>query len=350
MPILDFILDISVAVSDIVVTFARSTAETFTDRRDSIDNNWTKQTASDLDVIQPRGIIERVRSVKNIGFLFDRSNAICRLILKKQSGNEDDLFPYIRKGDLDGLETELETIYEKSGLQGVKDAVLKCDVGGGNIIHYAYYIKKYEIGRWLVRKYPCEALAQYSDDCTTINKLENLDVMPEEMPFTGINILHLVLYDKNIDEARWLLEYYFGNSDVVNGGFHSILHAYATGNYYRITSTAYCGSYPIQFAAVTNNIDIFNLLSYYHVESAFKCKYMSKDKPSICVTCGNDDHFKFKQDTGVNAIFFHDRYGNNCLHLCSIRRIPQMYKHIKTTALEAVKSEFERESNVSTTN
>eukprot|EP01035_Chromulina_nebulosa_P007145 gene7145-9642_t len=81
------------------------------------------------------------------------------LILEEQTESHkrhDNLFYWVRYGDLNTLKEKIITVLE--GNFEEDDVINKRDAVGGHIIHQAYLLENYKIGRWLVQKYPHIAL------------------------------------------------------------------------------------------------------------------------------------------------------------------------------------------------
>lgn len=81
------------------------------------------------------------------------------------------------------------------------DGVLTRDSVGATIFHVAYLFKHYEIGRWLVKKYPREALQPFSDKFPPW-LLDLFPPLKKEkyakrsgfiMPYSGETILHMTI-------------------------------------------------------------------------------------------------------------------------------------------------------------
>ena len=110
------------------------------------------------------------------------------------------LFHWVQSGDLNTLKDKIEEL---------KTDLTEIDAAGANIIHLAYLYEWYHIGHWLVETYPDLALVPYSDKLPGemggySNKL---------MPYSGENILHMVIVRRNYGEVRWLLDFYRDHKD-----------------------------------------------------------------------------------------------------------------------------------------
>ena len=113
--------------------------------------------------------------------------------------------------------------------------VLKTDAVGANIIHVSYLYKKYEkFGRWLVTQYPTLAVLPYNDEVKYAVRVsavkEDLHAIPKHMPYTGENILHMTVMNRNLEETRWLLDFYRNHEHNTNDGLKTLLMTAATGN------------------------------------------------------------------------------------------------------------------------
>ena len=113
--------------------------------------------------------------------------------------------------------------------------VLKTDAVGANIIHVSYLYEKYEeFGHWLVTQYPTLAVLPYNDEVKHAVRVsavkEDLHVTTELMPYTGENILHMTVINRNLEETRWLLDFYRNHEHNTNNGLKTLLMTAATGN------------------------------------------------------------------------------------------------------------------------
>ena len=130
------------------------------------------------------------------------------LVLEEQTESykrPDNLFYWVRYGDLNTLRERISL--SADGIHE-DDLINKRDAIGGNIIHQAYSLENYRIGRWLVQKYPHIALLPY-DGVLSDEILQKLDVpnYKDLMPNTGENILHMLIIRRNYEEVRWLLNF-----------------------------------------------------------------------------------------------------------------------------------------------
>lgn len=95
------------------------------------------------------------------------------------------------------------------------------------MFHLAYLFKQYEIARYLIKRYPKYALkvSEPSSNINTFklykatiseqqsssssNRLSMLNIQKEDLyQHIGGNILHLLIYQRNIKEIKWLLDFY----------------------------------------------------------------------------------------------------------------------------------------------
>ena len=255
-------------------------------------------------------------------FDIDSEKVFNELILQEQTEShteKENLFYWVRHGDLNTLKERISAVLEEKHIEG-ENLINKRDAVGGHIIHQAYLLENYKIGRWLVQKYPHIALKSYdgvlSDE--TLKNKPDLDVpnYKDLMPNTGENILHMVIVRRNYEEVRWLLDFYKDHKDSVPGGLAKLLTANATGKFFDQKGNFYYGGYPLQFAVCSDNIEIFDLVL------------------SFTSSLNNDAG---KRDP---AIFMRDAFGNTVLHLCVVHCLQSMYRHVFKTAETIIKKEI----------
>ena len=267
------------------------------------------------------------------------------LILEEQTEYHklnNNLFFWVKHGDLNTLREKVQELLKTKGCS--EEALIdERDAAGANIIHLAYLLENYKLGRWLVEVYPFVALRPYSSDLPR-QAIENkpelamLKDMEKMMPYTGENILHMVIVRSNYEEVRWLLDFYKDHKDSVPGGLVRLLTSNAVGSFFKQDGDFYYGGYPLQFAVCSNNIEIFDLVLSF---------------TSTLVSHGVDDSaesgvggeidislLKDLQSLGSNVIFMRDTFGNNVLHLCVIHGLKDMYRHVYTTAETILKREI----------
>ena len=127
-------------------------------------------------------------------------------IVKLQDAEHTDrakIFHWVRLGDLTALKEKI-----------LKDRTIDIsavDAAGANIVHLAYLFEFYHLGHWLVESYPNLALRPYSDRLPP--ELEDMGYSSALMPFTGENILHVVIVRRNYKEVRWLLDFFKDHKD-----------------------------------------------------------------------------------------------------------------------------------------
>lgn len=198
------------------------------------------------------------------------------------------------------------------------------DPVGGNIIHNAYLYKKYAtFGRWLVEHYPTIAVEPFDDSVSYSLRLsaikEGLYITNSDMPYTGETILHMTVIARNLEETRWLVDFYRFHEHHTNDGLKKLLMTAATGSFFHNDGEFYAGAYPIHFAVCCNDTDMFDLIVTY----ASNIKY-GKDKKKL----------------GSNIIFMRDQYGNNCLHLAVHHKLQEMYTHVLDSAKAFLKRDI----------
>lgn len=137
---------------------------------------------------------------KDINFMRD-------YILRQESSLRNDsnsVFYWVALGDLSAMQDKMVSSSFRSQLQEV-------DPTGANIILKAYMSKFYQMGRWMVENYPFMALKPYSNKLPPF--LAKMGYSPDHMPFTGLNILHIVIVRREYEELRWLLDFYKDHRD-----------------------------------------------------------------------------------------------------------------------------------------
>jgi hypothetical protein len=129
----------------------------------------------------------------------------------------------------------------------------------------------------------------------------------------------MCIVKRHLPEVRWLLDFYkdrchaiFKSSDdsksVVRNktGIQVLLNAKVSGQFFK-TEKHYFGETALQFAACTNDTDMFDLV----------LAYVTSEYP--------------------NALFSRDSEGNNLIHLLVKRDLTKMYKHVLKIAKEAIR-------------
>ena len=148
----------------------------------------------------------------------------------------------------------------------------------------------------------------------------------------------MTIVRKNLSETRWLLNFYKGHKGSVPNGLEKLLLGNAVGKFFARSSEFYCGSYPLHFAACSNNTRIFDTILAY--ASALGTNV------TIGVELSINNHTPGGRDTsqhtrlGSNVIFMRDQHGNNCLHLVVNHNLKDMYTHIKQTAYNLIQKEI----------
>jgi nicotinamidase-related amidase len=175
---------------------------------------------------------------------------------------------------------------------------LKYDSIGASLIHQLYKYEKYEIGRWIIKKYPEYSLEPYS----------NLGNESGIMPFTGQNLLHTTILQKNYEETKWLLDFYSRRS---LKELEKLLMGKTIGSYYRYNNKFYFGQTPLHFAVSMCNTEIVDLIISYITQ------------------LNNDD-----------LIFLPDENGNNIIHLSVLQNSISMYEHIKMRFYDIIEQEL----------
>eukprot|EP00667_Euglena_gracilis_P003616 EG_transcript_3627 len=186
--------------------------------------------------------------------------------------HEVGIFGAIQAGDLPRV---LQCIEED------KAALSKRDGAGAAPIHAAFLYGKADLGKVLLQKYPECALHKY------VGTL-----------YTGENILHIAIVQRDVPLALWLLE-----------RSPQLLNAEATGHFFEPAGDAYFGGYPLLFAVSSNQPAI--------VERILCC-----DLPEA--------------PGGLqNSVLLQDRFGNTALHMAVIHDLPAMYDFLLTHTASA---------------
>jgi hypothetical protein len=110
------------------------------------------------------------------------------------------IYELINPGDLEALKEQIATKIKASRYRKIdkveKEVIDERDAAGANIIHLAYLLEDYRIGRWLVETFPQIALLPYShkvseDLLERKPKLKSIPNYNSLMPYAGISILLL---------------------------------------------------------------------------------------------------------------------------------------------------------------
>jgi hypothetical protein len=226
-------------------------------------------------------------------------------------------FPVVH-GDIPGLQLRIEGMTED-------ELCAETDVVGASIVHCAYLYKKYEVAHYLVRKYPKLGLQPYSGKIPQklLDKLEYENIPDPDsykMPYTGENILHMVIVRRNYNEVRWLLDIYRDHKvgkESEGAPLAKLLNSPAKGSMFAREGVFYFGGFPLHFAACSNDKQIFDLVL------------------SFCAFTGDGS-----LALDMHSIFQRDLCGNSILHLCVINCLEDMYKHVHETALTLLRQQI----------
>jgi hypothetical protein len=154
--------------------------------------------------------------------------------LTKNDGKKN-IFYWIRLGDLQEVRKLIEKENPKNWIT---------DAAGGNCVHLSYMFGHYDVGRYLIERYPELGLQTYSGKVLPIlqgtvrglfpdlKKMELTDpdlIAREEqlMPFTGENVLHMVIMQRSYGQVLWLLDFYRNHNDLAeihNGVVSEYVH------------------------------------------------------------------------------------------------------------------------------
>ena len=152
------------------------------------------------------------------------------------------------------------------------DVLNKVDAVGAHPVHYAFLCRMYHIGKEMVVQFPHCAMQVYAKG-----------------PYIGENILHIVIIHGDRELVGWLLDRH-----------PELLNAETTGQFFKPAGHAYFGGYPLLFAVGSNQPEILQ-------------RILDTEPPPSGHPLEND-------------ITMTDRYGNNCLHLCVVHELPEMFK------------------------
>jgi hypothetical protein len=295
----------------------------------------------------------------------------------QQRADPSQIFHFIAKGNLYEVQQELHRI--ESGILGnVKDeltgqwsagvseevyepgpnasAVYDTDCAGANIVHCAYLLKNYHVGRYLVQRYPRLASFPYSGSVVSLTRyiegandaggghateasvslrskldalrkrlsISNDSELEKHMHYTGQNVLHILILHRNYEEVRWLLDFYRDRRHSHPDCCSRILNTDATGSFFDRSGSFYVGSSPLHFAVCSNSTAIFDLV-YGHINAIGGERIGGATAP-----------------LGPDALFSTDKYGNNVLHLCVLHGLENMYQHICDTALQVLRRKLHK--------
>jgi hypothetical protein len=104
-----------------------------------------------------------------------------------------------------------------------------------------------------------------------------VEIPADMMPYTGENILHIIIVRRNLEETRWLLDFYRNHQYSVPGGMQALFNANVTGCLFHPRKSLYFGGYPLHFAVCSNDVNIFDLvLSFASATTVLKHNYGQK--------------------------------------------------------------------------
>ena len=207
-----------------------------------------------------------------------------------------------------GLVQRRERLLVKEALLANPDHLRLTDAVGASIVHHAYLNEDYELGHFLVENFPSQAVLPYASRSTIGN------LLPEHMPYSGQNILHIAIVHRRVREVRWLLDFFNYRRHLLIedpqgrqlNGLQFLLRARAIGRFFAVDSDFYLGETPLHFAACCNDTALFDVvLSYSSIETP-------------------------------DALFSRDSIGNTILHLCVIRGHQRMLSHVVRTVKDFI--------------
>ena len=275
-----------------------------------------------LKVMLGEMVLKRLNSA-NSGKARDFSDEIVKLQAKQHS-DPNKIFHWIQSGDLTALK---EKIAEDPTLD-----IGEHDAAGANIVHLAYLYEFYHIGHWLVESYPDLALKPYSDNVP--EEFADMGFTEGMMPYTGENILHIVIVRRNYKEVRWLLDFFKDHKDSVPYGLAKLLMSNANGNFFDPSGEFYFGGYPLQFAVCSNSQEIFDLVLSF--ASSVEADQVRSEEVEDRQTEGGTPLV-----LGPSVIFMRDSYGNTMLHLCVIHGLTDMFEHVLSIASTILKRDIQ---------
>jgi ankyrin repeat protein len=207
------------------------------------------------------------------------------------------------------------------------------DAMGASLIHVAYLYQNYEVGRFLVEKYPEVALKGYVTrlrEDYSMNKKQTQSPLKayfgHPLPYAGITILHLLTLSERTNdderirkvsdlnaEAEWLL-HYLAYRHPQKGALSCLLTARVVGSFFDsdVSFGAYMGATAWHFAVCSNNralVDIF-------------LRFITSDETEY-------DHF-----------FEVDHFGNNVLHLCILNSLEDMFTFLLHKGYEIIREKL----------
>lgn len=260
----------------------------------------------------------------------DKNHEFSEKILRLQTIQHSDtskLFHWVQAGDLMVVKEKIDEMSKEPNFN-----IGEIDAAGANIVHLAYLYEWYHIGHWFVESYPELALRPYSDELPEELSGNN----SHKMPYTGENILHMVIVRRNYGEVRWLLDFYKDHKDSVPYGLERLLlTSNAIGTFFDPKGDFYFGGYPLQFAACSNSIDIFDLV----LSFASSIEYGNQADSSPLH--GGSERSFVVPSLGPNVIFMRDSFGNTLLHLCVIHGLSNMFDHVLHVATTVISRELQ---------
>ena len=247
------------------------------------------------------------------------------------------LFYYAKMGDIFNLkeQLQLESKRHQTDTSFLKFLMSEVDAFGANIIHVAYFNEFYEMGHWLVATYPELALKPYEDNLPP--QLKAAGYTKDLMPYTGENILHMVIVRRNYEEVRWILDFFKDHKDSVPDGLAQLLLSDATGKFFDVKGDFYFGGYPLQFAVCSNSIEIFDLVLSFASTTDVD---IDDDDDESEKSASTKITKKSMISLGPNVIFMRDSYGNTVLHLCVRHCLENMFDHVYNVARTTISREI----------
>ena len=249
---------------------------------------------------------------------------------------EGSLFDFAMDGTVDlvinGLNAALNGISPVTLANPLQDSI---DAMGANLVHVAYLYENFEVGEFLVKKFPEAASKGYNHTLSKAISLPQGTSFPMklepflgyELPYAGVTILHLIALRTSDEDqsqaedgaksktevAQWLLDFFDSQETLPK-----VLSTIAHGSFFDSTPNIgqYYGGLPFQFAVGSSNRQMVEI---------FLGKINNMD-----------------ESLEMDFLFATDHYGNNVLHVCVINELPDMYQYLVEQAYLIIRKKLER--------
>jgi hypothetical protein len=197
------------------------------------------------------------------------------------------------------------------------------DSNGATLVHQCFHYQRYDMVKWLVRSFPQFSLKPH----------KMYDEDGEQLPYGGENVLHMAVETKNLEMARWLLDFYSKFSDECLFELLTARVVTRGKSYYRKTGKHYYGETALHFAICMDDKAMVDLIM----------SFVSLLHTELRATDSDYENEKHIIRAGRSLLFMPDCNGNNAIHLCVLHNLPAMYDHVKYIALEMIRQELMRE-------